>query len=199
MGIFKATTSLASLEQKLRRQLGLAGEIGASFKPEMIPVIIAGDTREPGNSAGFTGRSFAVAFNGAGGGANLFFSWRADAPLLIEGIHMDIAAAGHSAIWYLSRPGATPGVVASVQTGTYVDDKQTDEFVPILRSAGAGAGFGPLTGTAGTDLTTFFAISGIFSKVAPVKMMLPVGSHINVQVTGAGVNLAMGFYGRIWP
>lgn len=198
-GFTVAKIALANIEQKLRRQLGLVGNIGATFTPNLTPVIIAGDLREPGNSAGFTGRSFAAAFVGAGGGANLFFSWRADAPLLIEEIWCELAAAGHTITWYLSIPGATPGVVATVPTGTYVDDKQTNELVPIQRSAGAGAGFGPLTGTASADTTTFYGGSGVFAKSARCRMMLPVGSHINIQVTGAGTNLAMGFNGRIWP
>lgn len=198
-GFLKAKTALSLLEQKLRRQLGLAGEIGATFEPKLTPVIIAGDLREPGNSAGFQSRSFGVAFVGAGGGANLFFSWRADAPLLITEVFCMIVGAGHTATFYLTRPGTAPGVVASVNTGTWVDDKQTDENVPILRSVGAGAGFGPLTGTASTDTTTFFGVSGIFAQTSRMKLMLPVGSHINVQVSGAGSNLAMGFSGRIWP
>lgn len=200
MAFTKARTALSALEQKLRRQLGLVGEIGATFTPNLTPVIIAGDLREPGNSAGFNGRSFGVAFVGAGGGANLYFSWRADAPLLIEGLYFECSTAAHTARFYLTIPGAVPGVVATVFTGTYVDAKETNEQVPILRSVGAGAGFGPLTGTPAAETTVFYAVNNTGrSGLIPIRLMVPVGTHINVELSGVGTNLAMGFCGRIWP
>ena len=54
----RARTSLASVEDKLRRSLGLAGDIGAEFKPDITPVVIADDPQRPGCNS-FRGRRFA--------------------------------------------------------------------------------------------------------------------------------------------
>lgn len=53
----QARTSLGQIEERLRRALGLAGNIGASFEPKLTPVIIAGDATAPGNPQ-FRGRRF---------------------------------------------------------------------------------------------------------------------------------------------
>jgi len=56
--IRRARTSLASIEDKLRRSLGLAGDIGAAFRPDITPVVVADDPQRPGCNS-FRGRRFA--------------------------------------------------------------------------------------------------------------------------------------------
>lgn len=201
MAFFKATTSLAALEQKLRRQLGLAGEIGASFKPEMIPVMIAGDLREPGNSDGFNSRSWGWALNSAFGGANLNFSIRFDAPVLITEIYADVVTLAHTLGMYVTPPGQAPAVAVAEFAGTYVDNKQsaTDQ-VPILQSAGGL--FVPATGTAMSATNRFLTWQSAAQhsgRVSRMQLMLPVGSHLNWQGAGTGAQVAIGMSGRIWP
>lgn len=70
----KATTSLQSMEDRLRRAFRLAGTIGTSFEPAAIPVVIAADARDPGNNF-VQGRRWWGAYavtNAAAGGSSGF-------------------------------------------------------------------------------------------------------------------------------
>lgn len=198
-GFTKAITSLAALEQKLRRQLGLAGTIGATFKPEMIPVMIAGDLREPGNSDGFNSRYWGWAHNGAFGGANLNYSLRFDVPVLITEIYCDLVTAAHTMQCYVTPPGQAPGIAVAAFAGTYVDNKlsATDQ-VAILESAA----WGPATGTVVSATNRFLSWQSTAQhsgRVSRMQLMLPVGSHLNFVGTGVGAQIALGMSGRIWP
>lgn len=58
MAFDRAKSSLQSVEDRLRRLFNLAGTIGASFEPDIKPVVLAGDLDGPGY-ASFRGRHFA--------------------------------------------------------------------------------------------------------------------------------------------
>lgn len=195
-GFHKAITALATLEQKLRRQLGLAGTIGATFVPELRPILIAGDLREPGNSDGFSGRWWSYAQIWSIGGANNCASVRFDTTVLLSSIYCDPAAGAGNIFVYLSVPGAAPGINnVSIPAGTWVDNKMiaTDQ-VPIQESIAAGAA--AVSETRTTTIGTWQA--GVSAK-RDVMMYLPVGTHLNIRAAGAGGNVAFGFAGRIWP
>lgn len=50
--------NFANIEDKMRRSLGLVGEVGTEFTPHISPVVIADDATRPG-CASFRGRRFA--------------------------------------------------------------------------------------------------------------------------------------------
>lgn len=196
MAFAKARTALAQLEEKLRRNLGLAGEISATFQPTLTPVIIAGDLREAGNASN-TGRSWMLAL--APGGAGARFSIRFEADVLITGIYLQQhAGAANIAGVYLTTPGQAPAVaVAGVLSGTWVDRKViTGDQVPITPAAGWAA----LAGTDQSDQNRILQINGnpaITAAVVPTNIMLPAQSHLNFY--GTAGSFSINLWGRIWP
>ena len=56
--ITRAVSSLQQIEERLRRALGLVGDIGTRFDPKAIPVVISADATEVGNNI-VKGRAFA--------------------------------------------------------------------------------------------------------------------------------------------
>ena len=195
MAFAKARTALAQVEEKLRRQFGLAGEVGASLQPVITPVIITGDLRDAGNASN-QGRAFAFSYAGpiGAGIGGPYWSLRTEADIFVDRITLTLSAAGLCRC-YLLTPGVTPAVAVATLAGTWVDRKTiAGDQVPLTRGVP-----GALTGTAETDQTTFLSVlcaaSGAYVPV-DVNMMLPAGSTINLQVTAATV---FNMSGRIWP
>lgn len=132
----RAVSSLGFVEEKLRRLLGLTGEIGTTFAPAMTPVIIADDARSPGNNPN-KGRRWAG-----------YFGWNFTAPTqtfgfsfpsggIIEGWSIFNVTAGAQAAAFI----ATPDVAAPVTIGTFdmpfreLNSNNT-ERAPVGRSLG---------------------------------------------------------------
>ena len=198
MAFHRAITALAQLEEKLRRQLGLAGEVGATFKPEMIPVLIAGDLREAGNAAN-QGRSFMWANGGTGFAGNAYQSVRFDADVLVTGITLMIGSggAGFMQCW-LTAPAQSPAVAPVTLAGTFCDRKMiAGDQVPLVQGVP-----GVLVGTDFSDTNRLCVVvaSGTspFAQHFPVNIMIPTGGALNFRGTAASANHAV-IQGRIWP
>lgn len=76
-------SSLANIEARLRRSLGIAGPIGLTLgdAPPLTPVVISDDATRPGAASDFRGRRFMLNFDiqvGAGGGGST--TYQCDAP-----------------------------------------------------------------------------------------------------------------------
>ncbi len=192
MAFEKARTALAQLEEKLRRQLGLAGEIGASFEPKLTPVVIAGDLREAGNAAN-QGRAFAWAFHGAVGGWANNTSLTAAADVYIDQIMLGNAGALQLVRCWITAPDQAPAVATPTICGSWTDRKRVGaDQVPLF------FGNGVLTGTAEADANRILtAALANAVQVFPVNIMLPVGGALNF--TGGGATNLCGVRGRIWP
>lgn len=193
MAFAKARTALAQLEEKLRRQLGLAGEIGTTFVPELTPVLIVGDLREAGNAAN-VGRSFM--WHSTAMGAATYQSVRVETDVLITHIFMAGSnAAANNAPVFLTVPGQAPAVAVTTLAGTWCDRKTiSGDQVPLTQGPS-----GALTGTNVNDqnrLLNPYLVAGV-SLVIPVNIMLPTGSALNAQT--AVSSITWGFAGRIWP
>lgn len=190
----KAKVALAALEEKLRRQLGLAGDIGAQFTPALTPVIIAGDLREAGNAAN-KGRAFAWSYNGPiGAGFGTFMSVRTEQDIRIDTLILGNNAALQVCRCYITVPGQAPAVAVTTLAGSWQDrkDVSTDQ-VPLTQGVP-----GALTGTAETDQNRLYSAAlASATLVIPVNVMLPAGSCLNFTSGGAG--MIAGFAGRIWP
>lgn len=202
-GFRKAVTSLAQLEEKLRRNLGLAGAIGAVFEPKLTPVIIAADLREAGNASN-QGRAFAWVSDVVGV-LNLQ-SLRFEQDSFVDRFDISVmnnngSGAGRAAI-YLTVPGQAPAVAVSALAGTWTDRKTiAGDQVPLTQSA-----LGAITGTAVSDQNRLWGavtasaalgVYGYFSVKANV--MLPAGSALNFVSTQAGSQFVTVVSGRIWP
>lgn len=197
MAFARAVTALATLEEKLRRSLGLAGEIGAKFEPVLTPVLIAGDLREAGNSSN-VGRSFTWCYGAAnfvGWGANQYQSLRVEVDVLVTHIMLTQGAGAGAMQCYVTVPGVTPAVAVATLAGTWCDRKLiTGDQVPLTQGAA-----GALTGTDFSDQTRICGIhGGPYCTQFAVNVMLAAGSHLNFRSTSAG-GAAAGIFGRIWP
>ena len=193
MAFQKARTALAQLEEKLRRQLGLAGEIGSRFEPILTPVIIAADLREAGNASN-TGRAFSYTHN-AISGASGYFSVQPQADVRIDRIWIGNSVNCQVTCW-LSVPGQSPAVAVTTLSGTWVDRKTvaTDQ-VPL--TAGV---FGALTGTNQSDQNRILC-GNVFAQSTytwETNIMLPATSALNFLISASG-QAQIGFSGRIWP
>lgn len=194
----RAVTSLAQLEEKLRRNLGLAGKIGAIFKPEMIPVIVVGDLREPGNASN-QGRWFSWALTAATINTGGYMSIRPEQDVLIDQVSYSNSVAG-SFVCYLTSPGVTAARPVAGLVGTWTDRKEiAADQVPLT---GSGATFEALQG-GGTNFAITNQVVAAnaqnnFPVIFDVRMMLKAGSHLNFFVQGAG-SIDLGVRGRIWP
>ena len=195
-GFRKAVTSLSFLEGKLRRALGLVGDVGAKFEGTLTPVILAGDLREPGSSDGFTGRAFAWCFEQ--NAAQNTLSVRLDADCIIEGLYISGGANMLPFIIWMTPPGGTPDVAVSQNAGTWVDRRTSAaaDIVPITQAPNwAIGGAGP----APAFTTRIFAGSGQGQHFwLPQRMMLLAGTILNYRISAAG-QVNCGFFGRIWP
>lgn len=196
---FRATTALATLEEKLRRALGLAGQIGASFDPRLTPVIIAGDLREPGN-ASFSGRHFAMGAYATYTAPYQSISFPVD--VLLTSLRIWVQTAGQFNA-YITGPGVAPASnpVPFQNIGTWSDRKGgSTDLTPFLISTLAG------TALLGTDhsLTNRIASarpggSGtIGAECIASPIMLTAGSHLNWHWPVLG-DFAFAIQGRIWP
>lgn len=195
MAFAKARTALAQLEEKLRRQLGLAGEVGATFLPELTPVIIAADLREAGNASN-TGRGWMLAIQPGGAGA--VFSLRVEADVFVDRLYLGqvAGAAARHDVW-LTVPGQAPAAaVLGALSGQWVDRKlvQGDQ-VPITVATAWLA----LTGTNVNDQNRIAAAALTTSGNIEfdLNMMLPAGSCLNFA--GSAGNTLITLRGRIWP
>lgn len=195
MAFAKARTALAQLEEKLRRQLGLAGEVGAQFQPTLTPVIIAADLREAGNASN-QGRAFTWSFAGPIGlGFTTYMSLRTEADVFVDQMTLSISAAGLLQA-YLTIPGQSPGVAVVTLAGTWADRKLVaGDQVPLTQGVA-----GARTGVDVSDQNRIVAVlaggaSGAH-VVVPLNVMLPAGSALNWS---AGAASAVSIRGRIWP
>lgn len=142
MAFDRAKVALQVLEERLRKMLGLAGTIDATFTPSLTPVIVVGDTREPGYST-FRGRHWVYASNNitsTNSVANQCFGvqWMVD--VLIDGLFLTgMPPLGRCGAYHwppddiLSRPVTTFG-----PRGTWIDQKRTEagDFAPIFDTNG---------------------------------------------------------------
>ena len=196
MAFAKAKTALALLERKLQRALGLAGEIGATFSPELKPTLITGDLREPGYSD-FQGRHFGISwFNGAVTAP--YYSILFPTDVLITSIIVESNTAAEGAC-YISAPdevaASNPAPFQSI--GTWVDRKRsgTTDTVPFL--------IGTLTGSAllGVDRNVSRNVFTWRANNIRVEywdpIMLAANSHLNFFVSVGTISVSI--HGRIFP
>lgn len=194
MPFAKAKTALAALEDKLRRSLGLAGEIRAEFIPNLTPVVITGDLREAGN-ASFIGRAWAIAIN-ANGGAGTVFSISPQVDAYIDEITVSVDTANLVDFWLTVGAGA---IATTTLGGTWTDRKtQTApaDQVPILQANlyGALTGLGPLV----TNRIWSGRVGNGTNYVIHPNLMMPAGTFLNWALGTAVVN-GVTVKGRVWP
>lgn len=109
--------NFATIEDSLRRSLGLVGEVGTEFEPRIAPVVLVNDATRPGTQT-FRGRRFAFADDialGVVGASSVAI--KALAPCILKSIWVsDVGTTGVVIQWrYVSPDVADPyAITASV-------------------------------------------------------------------------------------
>ena len=189
MSFDRAKTALATLEEKLRRQLGLAGLIGAGFEPALKPVLVTGDLREPGN-AFYRGRHWSFGNSVAITAGNEFCSLRFEVDCIVLGVMFASATTGIARV-YITAADASPAVAVATNCGVWTDRKRlTTDLVPLTGTFGAAR-----TGANFSDANTVIGTNG-GTVVLPLQMYMPANSALNWVGATAG-NVSLTVWGRV--
>jgi len=146
-------SSLANIESRLRRSLGLAGPIGLELTDPLplLPVTIADDAMRPGaSSQGYRNRRFSHSFvqtftAGAPLQSQSFLS-RAPDGLILDWLEISLDSAAAADIYDLRLTWSTPVQVAAgapgyavvTQAGWFVDPQNSaTDFTPAFAGSGA--------------------------------------------------------------
>ncbi len=175
---------LGDMGKRLQRLLGFDGEVGASFSPSAVPVILVGDATLPGYGDQ-QGRRFQVMQGVSGTGSYLYV--RATEDVIIEKVRCVVNNAGAGTLtWSLVPPGtADPG---SSILGTYLDRSVALGDRPPM------TGVANATVTAGKQLLALpirASQEGTILELAPVPFALAQGQALVFAPTATAVLIEM--------
>jgi len=131
--IATASTSLASVEDRLRRALNLAGDVSVRFNADLIPVVLAEDATRIGNAT-TRGRRFGVGsfmFAPAAAGT---FAIKAGSPLVGKGFVYARAVNISLAVRLVNAATADPYAITTVSTPWLERGQSDSDFAPLLTS-----------------------------------------------------------------
>lgn len=208
----RAKSSLQSVEDRLRRLYNLAGTIGATFVPEVKPVVLAGDLDGPGY-ASFRGRHFVQLSQALGpnAAANDLYAVLMPVECIVYGLVCTGLAPNSDVAAYLIEPAAVAGGVAfipGVPVGTWADQKATNDPTPFTDTGGRIASVPGTALMTNTRRIAAWACSGATYTDAQVVFQgggihTVAGSALYWSLSGAqatvGFNLVhCGMHGRIF-
>ena len=198
-GFDRARQRLNDLENRLRRYLGLAGDIGASFLPTMTPVLIAGDLREPG-IGDFRGRYFNWQHESVATAAGFGHCVTFAADVIILSVELHSATGGECILF---PPGlGSPLTITRRPSGVWVDNNFATDAPPVADS-GAGAdqalaAGSPLNTVAIWHTNAPTTATQLTQPLTPRPMHLPAGSTLAFRAAGTSGFWRTGVYGRIF-
>lgn len=191
----KAVQSLSQIEDKLRRAFGLAGPIGAKLVPDLTPVLIAGDLREPGH-AYHQGRCWSVCQRSLAFAADSYYAIRFDVDVLVEGIQITGNPVDTFDV-YTTIPGQTISQVIAAANGSWRDRRTLVADVPPIQSAAAAGGLaGGGTVAAASNRIWGGRVSAV--TLIPQQIMLVSGSALNFHAVAGSADAAITVWGRVW-
>lgn len=140
MAFDRAKTSLQQVEERLRKLFNLAGNIGATFEPDIKPVVLAGDLDGPGY-ASFRGRHYAVLSPAMGPNAtaNDVYAILFSVPIVVYALHLTGLAPNSVVAAYALEPEAPglSGVVINTACGSWIDQRAlTADPTPFFDTGG---------------------------------------------------------------
>lgn len=205
MAFDRALTSLQSVEEKLRRFLGLAGNIGATFKADVAPVIIAGNLNDPGVAA-FRGRHWAWVsdpFNGVPAVATAGLKFGSDVIVTRLEVCYTAFQAARTQV-YLFPPqleASAPSVACTRVCGTWIDQRQFSVDNPPLLDSGAAVLAGSAVNYTIANRIAIFSQQNISAQWTDLGggMHCPAGSALYFNCGwGAGQEATFAVYGRMF-
>lgn len=173
----RAITSLAQYEDRLRRALGLVGEVGLYWQPDLRPVFIAGNASDPGCSS-LRGRRFAAAVNMAPG-AGWSFQVKATADVVITRYAVQATGVGIQIALRIVSPDVVDPFAISTLFAPFTERAVTaNDLAPLARSAlpAAASSDGTFISTWATNAVPSPLIEAIRQPV-----MLQTGAKLNLQ------------------
>lgn len=174
-----AITSLAQIEDKLRRALNLAGEVGLTFAPAAIPVVIAGNATDPG-CATYRGRRFAGTKAPAASGAAASVALKAQENVVITQIAIHAAAAGVLGFVRLASTDVAEPYAMATPFAPWTERKgPASDYAPVTTSV-----FWAADSTAGELVATTSLAVGRNNMLEQPLMLTP-GQFVIIRVSGA--------------
>lgn len=160
--IARAIVSLAQIEDKLRRALGLVGEVNLNFAPDLRPVILAGDATAPGNAT-LRGRRFAAGVSFAASGAAWSVTIKAVADVVITRWSQTGCGAIGGTLRLVTADVADPYAVATLFAPWTERRASGNDFAPLARSA--------VPAAANSDGTAIASWTGLATAATQLEMI----------------------------
>jgi len=208
MAIFeRAITSLAGVEERLRRSLNLVGLQQIDFQPAVTPVVLVDDATRPGCQS-YRGRRWTdSALVTLTAGALSARAWSPLVPMIIDEIIFsprDNSALGVSDLdrWsaniQCAPPGTVPTFAVATNSGNFMELSTNNNSVTDRP--------GLLSANGATWLATSFVAENISGERTtlvrvPLNMYLTVGSFLATNFSGNNVgnqSIAITLRGRIF-
>lgn len=208
MAFDRAKTSLQQIEDKLRNLFRLAGTIGATFEPNVTPVVIVGNTDEPG-VADFRGRHFAWCSDVQGVGAapaSSVIGWKTPVDVQIHGLWVSCAAgAGFRTYAALQPPDVSPVPLSltRVAAGSWIDRRSVTVDTTPFTDVGVWTAVTSAPAYAAMNAATFRIASWVYGAgsssdgVIPIKLHVVAGSSIYWDTASMSGPAGFGLWGRI--
>jgi len=179
MANIRVWTSLSDIETRLRRALGLVGEVGATFKPEASPVIMAGDALGPGCNV-WRNRAWAWGSTTVGAPGNRpFFVLKAQDAVLVDSLTICADAA-----WIFALAIETPADADRIAT--------VNLNAPLVENTASASDMAPILTRQTPNIAGPF--NGIFARVRatggmvislPTRIALPAGNKLLICTEAA--------------
>jgi len=192
----RARTSLAFVEDKLRRSLGLAGDIGTTFTADVSPMVIVDDPQRPGCNT-FKGRRFALSQTVgavAGGGV---VGVKAGVAVIITRVFVGATCAAVSSLdlTYNTPDEADVMAMTALVTGFTELSAVGTERAPVFTQA-ATPGAGVPTGREVGRVLMFGDPQ--YQNMIEEPLHLPAGAKLILRNNANTLAWVWGFEGRIF-
>lgn len=213
MPFSRAIVNFQNLEDRLRRLLGLAGEIGSSFEPQLKPVVVAGDLREAGLSS-YRGRHWGYASDalaGVGKVAQQVFVLQFQERCLVDGVFAIGIGPDSRVNAHVIAPDAGAALFTPAgqrSCGTWTDNKMfTADACPLLDTANVGlGGAAPFAGLTVQNRFASWSTPAASGSNGDAQrqlngMMIPAGGQIVWDTSFVALQVSqfqVGAWGRIF-
>lgn len=209
-------SSLANIEARLRRSLGIAGPVGLDLPDPLplMPVVLADDLTRPGAASPFRGRRFRIAANAftvlaADNGSQTIVT---DAPngAIIDALNVQFVASAVAdrglAIQYWSPDQITAlanGYAVNVRDNcVMVDPCDGPNTAPMFQASAPAIGLGSPPALAVIHSERFInPIDGDAMRRIPLNVWLPNGAGLSVRnyrVPGVAIEVITVWEGRVF-
>lgn len=196
-GFLRAHQKLNDLEDRLRRWLSLAGDIGATFTPAMSPVVVAGDLREPGLHD-FRGRYFSYHHEFqviAAPNVDVAVQFAVD--VVIDSVECESSAAmtAQGQVVYLP-PGVSPGIAVTRPCGVWMENLMTTTDAPPMMDSGANYLNSTMVPSV-LNVVHQWGLNAPQRGPIPLQLHMPAGSSLVFEGLTGGT-IAFGLAGHVF-